>query len=339
MNIKNLNCFVDLHLHLDGSLSLSTVKMLAKQQGIPLDMTDTQLKQLLTVPKGCKDLNEYLTKFVFPLRLMQTEQALEESIYNLLCTLDKQGVMYCEVRFAPQLHMQKGLSQKQVIEAVLKGLEKMESSPEYTIKAGVILCCMRGEHNEQQNIETVEEAAKYLNKGVCGVDLAGAEALYPTAQYGELFQRAKNLQIPITIHAGEAAGSESVKQAVHMGAVRIGHGIHAAYDPAVLELLKQRNIVLELCPTSNLNTKVVENILDYPIMEFIKYGVKITVNTDNMTVSDTDIRKEIQILVDTFSIEDGLLRQLLYNAVDAAFTTEEVKEQLKRRIEGNFLIG
>lgn len=339
MNIKDLNCFVDLHLHLDGSLSLSTAKMLARQQGIPLDMTDVQLKQMLTVPEGCKDLNEYLTKFAFPLRLMQTAQALEESIYDLLCTLDQQGLMYCEVRFAPQFHTQKGLSQSQVIEAVLKGLDRVESNSEYTIKAGLILCCMRGADNERENIETVEEAAKYLNRGVCGVDLAGAEALYPTAQYKELFERAKSLKIPITIHAGEAAGPESVKQAVCMGAVRIGHGIYAAYDKAALDLLKQHDIVLELCPTSNLNTKVVENILDYPIMEFIKYGVKITVNTDNMTVSDTNIRKEFQLLLDHFSIEDSFVRQMLYNAVDAAFTTEEVKEQLRHRIEGNFPVG
>ena len=122
MNIQNLNCLIDLHLHLDGSLPLHTVKELAEQQGITLQMTDGELKKKLSVPAGCRDLNEYLTKFEFPLTLMQTPEALEKCMHDLLTELEGQGVQYCEVRFAPQLHTQKGMSQNEVIEAVKAGL-------------------------------------------------------------------------------------------------------------------------------------------------------------------------------------------------------------------------
>lgn len=338
MNNKNMQCHVDLHLHLDGSLPQDIVRKLAAQQDIPLEMSDAELKKVLTVPLECKDLNEYLTKFDFPLKLMQTEEALEESIYSLLCRLDRQGLMYCEVRFAPQLHTRQGLSQEQVVKAVLRGLAKVEESSEYTIRAGIILCCMRGDDNEVANSATVELAGKYLGKGVCGVDLAGAEALYPTMQFAELFERARELKIPITIHAGEAAGAESVEQAVNMGAVRIGHGIHAIEDKRVLELLRKYNIMLELCPTSNLNTKAVGSLKEYPIMEFIQSGVEVTVNTDNMTVSDTTIQKEFERLKEVFEIKDDLYKQLLYNSVEAAFTTEAVKEQLRERIERELFV-
>ena len=133
MNIQNLNCLIDLHLHLDGSLPLHTVKELAEQQGITLQMTDGELKKKLSVPAGCRDLNEYLTKFEFPLTLMQTPEALEKCMHDLLTELEGQGVQYCEVRFAPQLHTQKGMSQNEVIEAVKAGLYSVAGvKPEYS---------------------------------------------------------------------------------------------------------------------------------------------------------------------------------------------------------------
>ena len=177
MNIQNLNCLIDLHLHLDGSLPLHTLKELAEQQGITLQMTDGELKKKLSVPAGCRDLNEYLTKFEFPLTLMQTPEALEKCMHDLLTELEGQGVQYCEVRFAPQLHTQKGMSQNEVIEAVKAGLYSVAGVKPESIHAGIILCCMRGSDNGQQNKITVEEAARHLGSGVCAVDLAGAEAL------------------------------------------------------------------------------------------------------------------------------------------------------------------
>lgn len=336
MNIQNLNCLIDLHLHLDGSLPLHTVKELAEQQGITLQMTDWELKKKLSVPAGCRDLNEYLTKFEFPLTLMQTPEALEKCMHDLLTELEGQGVQYCEVRFAPQLHTQKGMSQNEVIEAVKAGLYSVAGVKPESIHAGIILCCMRGSDNGQQNKITVEEAARHLGSGVCAVDLAGAEALYPTEQYADLFAYAKQLRIPVTIHAGEAAGTESIRAAVAMGAARIGHGIRAAYDAETMELLKEHHITLELCPTSNLNTKVVDSIGQYPIRQLMDAGVAVTINTDNMTVSDTCIQHEYQLLADTFAFGDTQIKEFLYHAAEASFTTEDIKQLLKARITYTF---
>lgn len=336
MNMKNLNCFIDLHLHLDGSLSVDTVKELAREQGIVIPESFEELRKKLSVPKGCRDLNEYLTKFEFPLKLMQTPQALEKCMHNLLTDLEQQGVMYCEVRFAPQLHTQKGMSQNEVIEAVKRGMNSAANISKDGISAGIILCCMRGSDNYEQNKITIEEAAKHLGKGVCAIDLAGAEALYPTRQYADLFAYADKLNLPKTVHAGEAAGADSILAAVNMGVTRIGHGIRAAYEPEIINILRERNITLELCPTSNLNTKVVDRIQDYPFMQFLREGVKVTVNTDNITVSDTNIINEFELLENTFALGEVQIKKLLYNAADAAFTSEETKQLLRDKITKAF---
>ena len=153
--------------------------------------------------------------------------------------------------------------------------------------------------------------------------------MYPTEQYADLFAYAKQLRIPVTIHAGEAAGTESIRAAVAMGAARIGHGIRAAYDAETMELLKEHHITLELCPTSNLNTKVVDSIGQYPIRQLMDAGVAVTINTDNMTVSDTCIQHEYQLLADTFAFGDTQIKEFLYHAAEASFTTEGYKTAAK----------
>jgi adenosine deaminase len=294
------------------------------------------LSDILTVSKECKDLNEYLGKFDFPLRLMQTKQAVAECVEDLLMDLEKKGLMYCEIRFAPQLHTKKGLSQEDVILAAIDGMNCAKEKLGDRLYAGLILCCMRGSDNAEQNEETVRLAAKYLDRGICGLDLAGAEGLYPTRDYKALFELADSLHVPFTIHAGEAAGADSVRSAVLMGAKRIGHGIHSLEDEELLSILKEKNIILELCPTSNLNTKAVDKPENYPLLSFLKAGVKVTVNTDNMTVSDTDIRSEYRLLEETFGIDFGTIRHLLQNAVEASFAAKELKLKLQKRLKEDF---
>lgn len=330
MNISTLNCLLDLHVHLDGSLSLKTIKQLAKIQNIDLNMDDKQLLQKLQVPDDCRDLNEYLSKFEFPLRLLQTKQAITESVRCLLEEQKQQGLIYSEIRFAPQLHTNKGLTQKDVIEAAIEGLHGIDD-----IDAGLILCCMRGDDKKQKesNLETVRMASEYLGKGVIAVDLAGAEGLYPTDRFRDIFVLANELKVPFTIHAGEAAGPESIKLAVEFGAKRIGHGVRCLEDPKVCQLLIDKNITLELCPTSNLNTKIFYDIKDYPIRQLIEKGIRITINTDNMMVSNTTIKKELCRLQQTFLLDDQTIAQLLYQAVDAAFTSAVVKKRLREKIE------
>ena len=300
MHIKN--CLLDLHVHLDGSLSVDTVRELAGMQGISLAKADTGtqhtalnmdsmnaqvddniLRKRLQVSADCQDLNEYLTKFDFPLQLLQTPESMETSVRRLLVQQWQQGLIYSEIRFAPQLHTRRGMSQYEAVEAALEGL--YQGMRQTSILSGLILCCMRGQNNAEMNAETVQVAERYLGNGVAALDLAGAEGLFPTTDYETLFQQAKAKGIPFTIHAGEAAGPESIWAALRCGAARIGHGIRAAEDKKLMQALASSGVTLELCPTSNLNTKVVSKISDYPIKTLMDAGVRVTINTDNMTVS------------------------------------------------------
>lgn len=324
--VTNTCGLIDLHLHLDGSLTVNTVRELAHLQGISVDDQDAELLKRLQVGPDCKDLNEYLEKFSFPCSLLQTKQALTIAVSNLLEELREQGLLYAEVRFAPQLHTLQGLTQTEVVEAAVAGLEGS------SLKANLILCCMRGEENRAENMETVEVAAKFLDRGVCAVDLAGAEALFPTENFEDVFCRASELGVPFTIHAGEAAGPESVRTALRFGARRLGHGVRSAEDPELLRELAERGVALELCPTSNLNTGIFDSLEQYPIFQLLEAGVKATVNTDNITVSGVTLSSEWEKLIGTFVLNDEQIIRLLMNSVEATFASGEVKEWLKQQI-------
>lgn len=304
------NGFIDLHVHLDGSLSFDMARELANIQGMEIK-SEKELKKLMVAPKDCRDLNDYLTKFDYPLKLLQTEKAITYSVYELLKIQKLQGLVYSEIRFAPQLHTRKGLSQEQIVAAALRGTQGFS--------CGLILCCMRGANNQAMNLETLEAAEKYMGKGVVALDLAGAEALFPTENFEELFRKAGKKGIPFTIHAGEAAGPESIWKALEFGASRIGHGVRCLEDKVLVQRLAQDQIPLELCPTSNMNTKVFDNITRYPIMRFLDEGIKVTINTDNMTVSNTTLQKEFQLVSDTFRLNKTEIERLMKNAAESIF--------------------
>lgn len=323
---------IDLHLHFDGSLLPRTVLELAREQGIRLPAEEPdELKLFLTAPEDCKSLNEYLEKFDLPLLVLQTKEAIRKGMYTLVSSLKEQGMLYAEIRFAPQLHTRKGMSQEQVVKAAVLGMQEAMAGSFF--KAKLILCCMRGADNREENLQTVRTAAAFLGRGVAAVDLAGAEALYPTADYEEVFALARELSLPFTIHAGEADGAESVEAAIRMGASRIGHGVRAGEDARLLEELRERRIPLEMCPSSNVQTKAVPSLLEHPILEFLRKGLIVTVNTDNMTVSDTTVEREFGLLREKLGMTQEEHRQLLLNATDAAFLTEEERWRLRDVLE------
>lgn len=317
---------IDLHLHFDGSLSVSTVRRLAEMQGIELP-DDNAIRELLTVSDGCKDLAEYLTKFDFPLSLLQTTEAISEAMFMLCQELLTEGTMYAEIRFAPQLHLQKGLTQEKVVKAAVDGFEQS------ALMGGLILCCMRGADNHALNVDTVEAAEKFLGKGVLALDLAGNEAAYPNKSFADLFEKAKEKGIPYTIHAGEAAGADSVATALEMGAQRIGHGVRSIENESVLKLLSDKKIPIEICPTSNLNTAIFSDISEYPLRKLLEAGVVVTVNSDNRSVSNTTAKKEMALLKNEFGLTDGEIQQLLINSVNAAFCGNDTKEMLLKTIK------
>ena len=322
--IDGMNCFVDLHLHLDGSLPGECIERLAFMEGMHLEKEE--LIDKLQVGENCRDLNQYLEKFAFPLPLLQTEEAIAEAVFSQEEELKKQGLIYAEIRFAPQFHLQKGLTQEEVVEAALRGHRKSD------FEANLILCCMRMENNRAENLETVRLAAKYLGEGVCAVDLAGAEALWPNEHFAEIFEEARKQGLPFTIHAGEALGTESVDSAIVMGAKRIGHGIRCLENPDTVKRLAEKKIPLELCPTSNLHTNIFERLSDYPLAELKKAGVLFTINTDNMTVSNTRIKKEWKQLAEAFSLSQEDILKSIGLSIEASFASPEVKERLREKL-------
>lgn len=324
--MRNEFALIDLHLHLDGSLSPASVRKLAEVQNIPVTQDAEELRNMLQVSEGCRDLNEYLEKFAFPCSLMQTETGIRMAVMHLEAELAAQGLLYAEIRFAPQLHTLQGLSQREVVAAAVSGMGHSG------LRSGLILCCMRGDHNQEENRETIRMAKEYLGKGVCAADLAGAEALFPTENFAELFALAKEMGVPYTIHAGEAAGAESVRKAIEFGAKRIGHGVRSLESGELVKKLAEEGIPLELCPTSNLNTSMFDSYAAYPLRKLMEAGVKVTINTDNMTVSNTTVAAELNHLRGALGLTDAELRIFAENAAEASFADAKTKEWLKAEI-------
>ena len=325
-DVSNLDCLIDLHLHLDGAISLESAKKLARLQNIPIPKEDSEIKSLFVVPENCQNLNDFLKAFDFPCSLIQTKEGLTMAVHNLLEELYNQGIIYVEIKFAPQKSTDKGLSQEEAVIAAIEGLKNSK------IDANLILGCMRGDNNHDENMETLRLAKKYLGKGVCALDLAGAEALYPTENFKDIFSLARKQNIPFTIHAGEAAGPESVNFALDFGASRIGHGVRSIEDQKTVERLARSKIPIDLCPTSNLDTCIFKNISEYPLRKYLDAGVIVTINTDDPAIENTSLKKEWQILIDEFKITRDELKSLLLNSANASYASDEIKLKLIRKI-------
>lgn len=318
---------IDLHLHLDGSLSPALALDLLKEQGEDWPGTEQELAALLTAPETCQSLNDYLRCFDLPVRLLQSKEALYRAAFSLAESLAREGHFYAEIRFAPQLHTKRGLSQLDAAQAVCTALSRAaDAFPGFFAQA--IFCCMRG-GEEDDNFETVRVAQKLYGQGVCALDLAGAEAVYETSRYQNVFSYARSLDLPFTIHAGEAAGPESVRCALSMGAGRIGHGVRSREDEALLRRLAEERIPLELCYTSNLQTHAVQSPEEFPLRDFLRRGVLVTLNTDNRTVSGVTLQGEYEKL----HITEGERRQLFLNSVEAAFLSPQQKELLREKLQ------
>ena len=311
--------YIDLHLHLDGAITPEIARKLAGLQGIKLPDSDDELKKQLMVPADCESLNDFLNCFALPLSLLQTREGLSEAVRLLGDKLMAEGLEYAEIRYAPQLHNEKGMTQEDAVLAALDGLKKTG------FHVNLILCCMRGEGNDAENFATLELARKYLTDdgGVVAIDLAGAEGLFPTSDYRELFEQASRYEVPFTIHAGEADGPESIRLAVEYGARRIGHGVRAFEDMEVVELLRDKGVTLELCPTSNRMTRAFTDIRNYPLRRFMEAGVKVTLNTDDPGIEGITLADEYDLMRKEIGLTNEEEDILHVNALNAAFCSKK----------------
>ncbi len=312
---------VELHCHLDGSLSRGFIESRLGRTVSPEE---------LQVSENCTSLVEYLKKFSLPGQCIMDEKGLEEAGYDVLKSMRLENVRYAEIRFAPLLSETSSMNCRSVIEALLKGLDRGRA--DFGTGFGVITCAMR-HHSQEDNSRMIKTAREYLGYGVCAADLAGAESMYPMSQFMELFQNARKLDMPFTIHAGECGSVQNVIDSVRAGAGRIGHGIALRGHYDIQKNLADHGAGVEMCPISNLQTKAVKSTAEYPLREFLDAGLKVSINTDNRTVSNTSLTKELKFIQNNYGIQDEEIRLLMKNAVDTAFASEDEKERLYSELQ------
>jgi len=325
----------DLHVHLDGSMRLETVLELANK--LPPDRrfpSDLDLRKTLIPPLRCT-LEKYLQAFSITVAVLQSETALERAAYELCEDAARENVIYMEIRFAPPLHVQQGLSPNEVVEAVFAGMHRAEEV--YPIRTGLILCGMKHEP-PARSIQTARLAAEYLEKGVVAFDLAGPENGFPPALHHEAIEIARRSGLHVTIHAGEGCCPAHIREAIDLGAERIGHGVYLYQDPETEEIVRKRKIPLEVCPTSNLQISgVMDSYREHPFKRYLDEGIPVTINTDNRLMSRIDVTHELEEMIDAFSLSHDQVKEILLNSANAAFAPEGIKAALRTKIEQAFV--
>ncbi len=317
----------ELHLHLDGSIRPTTVLELAKENGVPLPSEDpAKLPDFLEANDNTASLAEYITFFELPIAVLQTVPALERATYELCEDLNKDNVRYAEVRYGPWLHVQKGLSLTDVIRAVLSGWTT--GRKDFGLEGGIIVTALR-DMPPAQNLALAQVAGRFVSDGVIGFDLAGDEAGHPPILHEDAFRLARSLGLNITIHAGEAAGPESVRQAISMGARRLGHGIRAQEDSEVLATIREKGVQLDTAPTSNAQTKAVRRFQEHPLRRFYEQGIKVTISTDSRTVSHITLSREFQNAVAAIGCSPEQVWAMNLQALDGGFADEVSRARLR----------
>ena len=327
---------VELHLHLDGSVPPETMWRLAEKEHVPLPAeTPEAFREWLKTTSDCRSVNEYLERFELPLQLLQSRENLTIATHDLILLLAGENYAYAEVRFAPQLHVRKGLTQRDAVEAVLEGrAEALKSCP--GLKIGFLLCAMSiGPEtlNMAENLETVRLTKEMLGRGVVGCDLAGAEGIVPLHRFAPVFDLARELDVPFTCHAGDSQGPDTVLDALNFGTRRIGHGHHLYDAPELWDRVRSSGVTLEICPTSNIQCKTQPSYRVHPAKKLLDAGIRVTINTDNSALAAVTLEEEYAHCLEEmgFTPED-LVRMNRY-AAESSFLPEKEKAELLKTLE------
>jgi adenosine deaminase len=327
---------VELHRHLDGNVRLGTVLDLARRHGVALPADDLEgLRPYVQVSERETDLVAFLARFEWTRRVFADYDAVRRIARENVEDAAAEGIDYVELRFSPYFMAERhGLDPAAVVEAVCDGVDEALAAeaggrpPGLPPRARLIGIISRNFGTEIGWIE-LEAALACRDRGVVALDLAGDEASWPGELFVEHFRRAREAGLKTVAHAGEAAGPESVRQAVlGLGAERIGHGVRAVEDPATLDLLAERQIPLEVCPTSNLQTSTVASWADHPLPRFLELGLRATLNTDDPAISGIDLAHEYRVAKEHLGLTEADCRTLQENALAAAFLTAEERQAL-----------
>ena len=327
---------IDLHRHLEGSLRLETLAEIAREHGIDLPSYDIdRLRPYVQITDDPPDFQRFLEKFQLLRRFYTTREAVERVAYEAVIDAAFDNVRYLELRFNPAaLAHAQGFSFYEVTEWVAESVARAQADAGMTVR---LLCTIVRHETLAVAAEIIEVALACRDRGVVGIDLAGDETLHPALPFAPLFRRAAEQGLGITVHAGEAGGSKNVREAIEeLGARRIGHGIRAIEDSVVIQLIRQRNVTLEVCPTSNLQTGVMPNFGHHPLRDLYQLRVPVTVNTDDPSVSDTTLTDEYLVVVKGMGLGLRDLRTFNRNAIRAAFLPPDERLVLEKQILEEF---
>lgn len=340
---------VELHDHLDGGLRPATIIELAQEIGYELPTTDPEaLEKWFYDAANSGDLPTYLTTFDHTTAVMQTHDNLVRVTREAVEDLAADGVVYAELRYAPEQHLNSGLTLQQVVDATVQGVQEGERLVQErggVIYARLIICAMRHADRAAEIAQlTVDNHGPHSpGQGyVVGFDIAGAEAGFPPSNHAEAFKILRENLVPFTIHAGEADGVESLRSALAQGTRRLGHGVRVYEDleatmsgislGPVARFVRDQQIVLETCPTSNTQTGVCDSVADHPFNLLYDLGFRLTINTDNRLVSGTTMSQEYQRLAEAFDLDYWQFLEFTSNAMDAAWCDLDLRDELLRNV-------
>ena len=316
---------VELHLHLDCSIGYPAASQI--DPGISQEIFERDF----VLDQPCKDLADFLSKIPRSLNLMQEAHHLQLVTKELIHQLIKQHVVYAEIRFAPLLHTEKGLSSREVVSSVLTAMKP--SVRDYDLPLGLILCTLR-HFTEKESLETVHLAHEFKDKGVVGIDLAADEAGFPITAHRSAFQYARQNNINRTAHAGEALGPESIWETLErLQPQRIGHGVRAIEDPKLVQHLVESKIHLEVCPGCNVLIGVFPDLESHSVDRLLKAGISLNINTDGHTLPKSNLNMEYQSLENVFSWGKNEFLKTNRYAMQAAFTDSATKTRIIGQLE------
>ncbi len=327
---------VDLHRHLEGSLRLETLAEIAREHGIDLPSYDIEhLRPYVQITDDPPDFQRFLEKFQLLRRFYTTREAVQRVAYEAVIDAAFDNVRYLELRFNPAaLAHAQGFSFYEVTDWVAQSVERAQTDAGITVR---LLCTIVRHESLRNAAEIIEVAHAFCDRGVVGIDLAGDETSYPATPFGPLFKRAAEEGLGVTVHAGEAGSALNVREAIEqLSAQRIGHGIHAIEDSSVVQLVRLKNVALEVCPTSNLQTGVMPNFGHHPLRDLYQLGVAVTINTDDPSISDTTLTDEYLVAVKGMGLGLRDLRTLNRNSIRSAFLSAEDRQRLERQILQEF---
>jgi len=322
---------VELHLHLDCSLSYEVVSKI--DPSITLD----GYRMNFIAPAKCVDLGDYLARAPSSYPLMQTEEQLRIVTLDLFQQLRADGVLYAELRFAPLLHTEKGLSAHEVVACVEAAVAEAVRST--GVEARIIICTLRY-YSEAQSLETVHLVEEFQGTYVAGFDIAADKPGDVFNDHMAAFQYAREKGIPFTAHAGETRGPDNVRDTIqHFAPSRLGHGVPCLELPDLVEHLRERQIHLEICPTSNIQTNTFGTYADHPIDKLYRAGLSVGVNTDARTISNITLSQEYEKLHQTFGWNPEDFRHCNRNALRAAFVPEDMRSGLLAELDAGYQLA